>query len=242
MINYRFLHFTTKRAFEEKLRQIDPKSIVFIKDKQLIWTHDTYYGVVDEELNATSTNSVQNKAVSISINNLYNICSKNASDISSLTKAFNTDVDSTIDKFEAIADFLDRIQNTGNGQTILYDIIQSISTEVARATAAEEELSNRVNTLSNTVNSFSNSITDINNDIRDINRTIDSIQSGTQPSPTGGIKHVILTQTEYDAITEHDSNTLYYIVNPYTWTFGGTFPIHFGTISTLDGTFPITLT
>lgn len=44
MINYRFLYFRTKDEFESKLSEINPQSIVFIDDEQLIWTHNRYYG------------------------------------------------------------------------------------------------------------------------------------------------------------------------------------------------------
>lgn len=49
--------------------------IAFIKDKGLIWTHQTYYGgggsganiEIDTQLSSTSTNPVQNKAVKAAI-------------------------------------------------------------------------------------------------------------------------------------------------------------------------------
>lgn len=49
--------------------------IAFIKDKGLIWTHQTYYGGggsgadidIDAQLSSTSTNPVQNKVVKAAI-------------------------------------------------------------------------------------------------------------------------------------------------------------------------------
>lgn len=66
----------------------------------------------------------------------------------------------------------------------------------------------------------------------------------SEPVSSDKIKHVILTQEAYDALTEYDNNTLYFIVNIQneSWTFGNTFPITFGTTFKFGGTFPITLT
>lgn len=68
--------------------------------------------------------------------------------------------------------------------------------------------------------------------------------SGSGTISSDGIKHTILTQAEYNNLTEYENNTIYFIVNQTenTWTFGGEFPITFGTIFTFGGTFPITLT
>ncbi len=55
-------------------------------------------------------------------------------------------------------------------------------------------------------------------------------------------KHVILEESEYSALTEYATNTLYFVLEPQeetNWTFGGTFPI---TLSAEGiGTFPINL-
>ena len=45
MINNKFLIFKTQDGFTKKLGQIPKDSIVFIKDKGLIWTHDQYFGL-----------------------------------------------------------------------------------------------------------------------------------------------------------------------------------------------------
>lgn len=45
MISNKFLIFRTQNGFTKKLGQIPKDSIVFIKDKGLIWTHDQYFGL-----------------------------------------------------------------------------------------------------------------------------------------------------------------------------------------------------
>lgn len=58
-----------------------------------------------------------------------------------------------------------------------------------------------------------------------------------------GPKHIILEQAEYESLTTYEDNALYFVLEPQeqtNWTFGGTFPIRFG--SNGVGTFPITLT
>lgn len=56
-------------------------------------------------------------------------------------------------------------------------------------------------------------------------------------------KHIILEQTEYEALTQYEDDTLYLVLEPReetNWTFGGTFPITFVESNGI-GTFPITL-
>lgn len=56
-------------------------------------------------------------------------------------------------------------------------------------------------------------------------------------------KHIILEQTEYEALTQYEDDTLYLVLEPReetNWTFGGTFPITFAESNGI-GTFPITL-
>lgn len=70
----------------------------------------------------------------------------------------------------------------------------------------------------------------------------DRVSAIEQEDPRGGdgIKHIILTLEEYQALSSYQDNTIYLIIEPNkTWTFGGTFPIVF---TDGLGTFPITLT
>lgn len=45
IINNNFLFFKTQEAFERERKNISPTSIVFIKDSQTIYTHNTYFGL-----------------------------------------------------------------------------------------------------------------------------------------------------------------------------------------------------
>ena len=79
MINNRLLHYQSLQGFLRDLDQYGVEAmndkIAFIKDKGLIWTHQTYYGGggsgadidIDTQLSSTSTNPVQNKVVKAAI-------------------------------------------------------------------------------------------------------------------------------------------------------------------------------
>ena len=71
MIYKRFLHYRTKRAFDEHLEsnEINNDSIVFIKDEKLIWTHGEFYGLSES---------------GIEINNIENAISKLQEDIQNI--------------------------------------------------------------------------------------------------------------------------------------------------------------
>ena len=59
---------------------------------------------------------------------------------------------------------------------------------------------------------------------------------------TNGLKHIVLSQAEYDALPIKDITTIYLIVNiPDNWVFGGTFPITFMKAWSFGGKFPILL-
>ena len=45
IINNNFLFFKTQEAFERERKNISPTSIVFIKDSQTIYTHNSYFGL-----------------------------------------------------------------------------------------------------------------------------------------------------------------------------------------------------
>ena len=67
--------------------------------------------------------------------------------------------------------------------------------------------------------------------------------STVNPIPYVKQKYSVLEQEEYEALTEYDDDTIYFVLEPrkeINWTFGGTFPITF-TGSDGIGTFPIIL-
>lgn len=45
LIDRKFLYYRTQNAFEQERERVSPGSIVFIEDKRLIWTHNTYFGL-----------------------------------------------------------------------------------------------------------------------------------------------------------------------------------------------------
>lgn len=59
---------------------------------------------------------------------------------------------------------------------------------------------------------------------------------------TNGLKHIVLSQAEYDALPIKDITTIYLIVNiPDNWVFGGTFPITLMKAWSFGNKFPILL-
>lgn len=76
---------------------------------------------------------------------------------------------------------------------------------------------------------------------QEINRLIELINN-SQGGNYDGIKHVILRQREYDALTSYDSNTLYFVTKDDYWTFGDRFPVILsGAIWVFGDKFPINL-
>lgn len=88
----------------------------------------------------------------------------------------------------------------------------------------------------------STDLSDIEDRISDLEDRVSDLETNGPTQGGDGIKHVILTQVEYDALETYPNDTIYFIVEPIsnTWTFGGTFPIIFAPEGV--GTFPITLT
>lgn len=59
---------------------------------------------------------------------------------------------------------------------------------------------------------------------------------------SNGLKHIVLSQAEYDALPIKDITTIYLIVNiPDNWVFGGTFPITLMKAWSFGNKFPILL-
>ena len=73
MINRRFFNFKKYDTFLQHKDEIPEDAIVFIQDRTCIWAHGKEYACgakdidVDEELDLTSTNPVQNKAIATAL-------------------------------------------------------------------------------------------------------------------------------------------------------------------------------
>lgn len=87
---------------------------------------------------------------------------------------------------------------------------------------SEEALSNIITRISN-----------LENDISRLNRLIENIHVGD--SSTGGMKHIILTESQYDALEEYEEDALYLITEDEE---GWVFPI---ILQEVEQTFPIEL-
>ena len=239
MIKYRFLYFKTLTDFQSKLSEIDRQSIVFIQDRKLIWTHGQYYGEVpeaitinvDSELSNLSINPVQNNVVKRAIDTLQALCEQTSDDVSHIKNAIDNDTEQTLQKFQDITDFLDSIQDTDDGASIIAGFSELVAQEERRAKAAEEDLADDIQDIQEEVVNIKNRVT-----------TLERRPSSTIINTEDGIFHVFTTLEEYQAFTSYQDNTIYFILEPEVktnWTFGGTFPIVF---TDGLGTFPITLT
>lgn len=242
MIKYRFLYFKTLTDFQDKLSEIDRQSIVFIQDKKLIWTHGQYYGEVpeaitidiDSELSNLSINPVQNNVVKRAIDTLQALCEQTSDDVSHIKNAIDNDTEQTLQKFQEITDFLNSIQDTDDGASIIAGFSELVAQEKKRAKDAEKKLSDDIQDAQEEIVSLKNRVT-----------VLEKKPSDTTINTEDGISHIFTTLEEYQALTSYQNNAIYFILEPEVktnWTFGGKFPITFGTTFTFGGTFPITLT
>ena len=55
------------------------------------------------------------------------------------------------------------------------------------------------------------------------------------------IKHIIISESRYDALESYDDNAIYFLTEDTEWGFGDNFPIILTEYWAFDGTFPITL-
>lgn len=211
MIKYRFLYFKTLTDFQDKLSEIDRQSIVFIQDKKLIWTHGQYYGEVpeamtinvDSELSNLSINPVQNNVVKRAIDTLQALCEQTSDDVSYIKNAIDNDTEQTLQKFQQITDFLNSIQDTDDGASIIAGFSELVAQEESRAKAAEKQLSDDIQDIQDdivdiktTEQNVQTSIGNINRGIENINSRIDNIPLYNSASEENDglmtIKHVTL--------------------------------------------------
>lgn len=150
-------------------------------------------------------------------------------------------IDEIIEKYNRLENLINSIFEEGDEDdpnSALNGILSSISNlqqtvddEISRATTKETQLDNRIDGLTSRVSTLEN-------------RPVIPVNP-VNPSEGDGIKHIFTTLEEYQALETYQNDTIYFILESEsnTWTFGGTFPITFGTNSfTFGGTFPITLT
>lgn len=160
------------------------------------------------------------------LNTNYPIINEN---LQNIYQAINIDQQETIDKFNAISEFISSL-NSEDQDSLLASIIDKVLEEKNRAEEQEDQLKNQISILLNEIQNLKLQIENIDN------------HSSTDKD---NIKHIFLTKDEYDALTEYERDTIYFILEPETpvngWTFGGTFPITFGIKQwTFGGKFPIT--
>lgn len=221
MITNRFLHYKTKAAFENDINagliQDADKCIAFIKDEALIWTHGKYYGGTSDVQNLYNNLSEKVQKITNDIKDIYGQIDSLDYSLNSILETLEIDSMSVIEKFNAISEFLESLP-TDDKTALLDSIISRIAGEESRAKAAEKNLQDQID--------------NIQAGVQDIWRFGDKFpivfsSTSSTPTPTSGdgIKHVILEKGEYDKLTQYDDNTIYFILKPAEWQFGGEFPV-----------------
>ena len=171
-----------------------------------------------------------------SLNTELNNCKSSIENIQRLINDTGQ-IDEIIEKYNRLENLINSIFEEGDEDdpnSALNGVLSSISNlqqtvddEISRATTKETQLDNRIDGLTSRVSTLENRpVTPVN------------------PSEGDGIKHIFTTLEEYQALETYQNDTIYFILESEsnTWTFGGKFPITFGTTFTFGGTFPITLT
>lgn len=107
-------------------------------------------------------------------------------------------------KFQEIQEFLDSIEDT-ELLDIISTIRRAVQTEEDRARIVENRLSDRIDDVE------------------------DRIYAAEQwIGHTVEVKHIVLEEDEYKALTEYEPNAIYFVLEPKdtnTWVFGDEFPI-----------------
>ena len=60
-----------------------------------------------------------------------------------------------------------------------------------------------------------------------LSHRVTNLENNQHGGDSDGIHHAIITKKQYDALDEHDDNTIYFIIQGDTWVFGDSFPITF---------------
>ena len=124
-----------------------------------------------------------------------------------------------------ILSILDTDNSSEQIQAIInkYNQISEFIQNLGDGDDSEEALSNIITRVSN-----------LENDISRLNRLIENIHVGG--SSTGGMKHIVLTESQYDTLEEYEEDALYLITEDEE---GWVFPI---ILQEVEQTFPIELT
>lgn len=149
----------------------------------------------------------------ITLNSLSSNYDTILNDVSEIKEAIQLDDIAIIEKFNRIAEFLEQIKSSEEGQEILDNIIEILNDEKNRAQSVEKNLQSQINKLNTLVQK--NEL-----DIKNLGKKI--INGGDN------IQHIILTQSQYDSLESYENNAIYFIIENISWTFGDKFPIIFG--------------
>lgn len=178
--------------------------------------------VVDSQLNNNSENPVQNKVIYDAISQL------NRDLIDKIERSENTlrELINSIDIPEIAKVYTDQVQVRGSNKTQDF-INQDVQSQINLINQDTQRVDNRI---TNEVSSVNNSI------VAESNRAQleEGILSNRISTLESGIKHIFITQDDYDALESYEKNAIYFVVENIpgeegeesdTWKFGDNLPI-----------------
>lgn len=191
-------------------------------------TQPPQYIKVDRKLSLDSENPVWNKTVTEALNtkvdksimpNYYtksevdDMCNSVEDSVSALNSKHNADINTLNNKHDvdinSLRDYINNNVSTINNTT--------------------SSLQEQIDVNENNISTNSDSISDIDDAIRNIEQEIERLkgQSPSSPTTSDGIKHIILEEVEYEALTEYEDNAIYFVLEPVKkgWVLGNTLPI-----------------
>lgn len=154
-------------------------------------------------------------------------------DIAAQLIAINNRIDTTNNRITAL---------DTDTQSTLQDLSISISNYINRTNTKLEEVTDLVNTETNRAKAVEQDLAERISRIEE-----NPITPGPTPEPGhsgDSIKHLFMTQAEYDALESYEKDTIYFILEYTTRSasrFGDTFPFVLGGSSKFGDEFPLTL-
>lgn len=152
---------------------------------------------------SSDNNGLMSSSMLKTLNELSDIYPELQENLQNIYKAIGTNEQEVINKFNTISDFINSL-NSDNQDSLLESIINIITQEKTRAQESENNLQKQINSLQS---------------------TIQNLQIGE-----GGIKHIILEESEYSTLTTYEDDAIYFVLEnketpDESWKLGDKFPI-----------------
>lgn len=126
------------------------------------------------------------------------------------------------------------------------EIAENISEINSNLERLQDISSQDIHQINEDINNINDVIENLSNESQDFNQRLSYLEDNGVPDSKNDIKHLIVSQREYDSLESYEKNTLYIIVdfNKNTSVFGDKFPLILGgenTTSHFGDEFPFTL-